>query len=303
MGVEAIADQPAPYDFGVSSRLSREAVVGLKRIHATAADELEVLLSRSFGEDIRVSNVHVTQVRYEQFVAAAPLGSYHFLMGSESLGGQFQAAFDPDSTAKMLALVFGSESVTNNRELSLVDARVLDSRVGLFVEALNRSFAPYFQLGLASLRSMINPKQVKIIDDNETVVQAELHFAVGVSKTEFCLRICYPQDDVTPVLVALSDVERASATEALHRSTPIQQSLMRVKLPVSVQLPTWVMNAESVESLAVGDVVRNGIPTTTPPRLCIADKPLLDVNTFAIGQRIAAEVLHIHHTGTPNHAH
>ena len=97
MGVEAIADQPAPYDFGVSSRLSREAVVGLKRIHATAADELEVLLSRSFGEDIRVSNVHVTQVRYEQFVAAAPLGSYHFLMGSESLGGQFQAAIDAAS--------------------------------------------------------------------------------------------------------------------------------------------------------------------------------------------------------------
>ena len=100
MGVEATAVQPAPYDFGVSSRLSREAVVGLKRIHAAAADELEVLLSRSFGEDIRVANVDVTQVRYEQFVAAAPLGSYHFLMGSESLGGQFQAAFDPDSTAK-----------------------------------------------------------------------------------------------------------------------------------------------------------------------------------------------------------
>ena len=58
-------------------------------------------------------------------------------MGSESLRSQFQAAFDPDSTAKMLALVFGSESVTNNQELSLVDARVLDSRVGLFVEALN----------------------------------------------------------------------------------------------------------------------------------------------------------------------
>ena len=54
MGVEAIADQPAPYDFGVSSRLSREAVVGLKRIHATAADELEVLLSRSFGKTCRL---------------------------------------------------------------------------------------------------------------------------------------------------------------------------------------------------------------------------------------------------------
>ena len=57
MGVEATAVQPAPYDFGVSSRLSREAVVGLKRIHATAADELEVLLSRSFGAAITEANM------------------------------------------------------------------------------------------------------------------------------------------------------------------------------------------------------------------------------------------------------
>jgi flagellar motor switch protein FliM len=294
MGVVTDVREPLPYDFGVSSRLSREAVVGLKKIHAATADELEVRLSRSFGDDIRVVSVDVSQVRYETFVNSAQTGSYHFVMFSNPLGGQFQAAFDPESTMRMLALVFGCEVTQTSRELSLVDARVLDSRVGLFIDALNQSFRPYFDMQLEAVRSMVNPKQVKIIDDDETVVQADLRFSVGVSKAEFTLRLCYPQDVVTPVLVALSDVERASATEALTRNTPIQKSLMGVRLPVSVQLPSWLMGAADVEHLDVGDVIRTGVLLESNPRLCVSGRALLDVSIFSSHQRVAAEVVGVH---------
>ena len=151
MGVGNDAREAVTYDFGVSSRLSREAVVGLKKIHTATADELEVRLSRSFGDDIRVVSVDVSQVRYETFVNAAQLGSYHFVMASDPLGGQFQAAFDPESTMRMLALVFGYDVTHTTRELSLVDARVLDSRIGLFIDALNQSFRPYFDVQLVAV--------------------------------------------------------------------------------------------------------------------------------------------------------
>ena len=72
MGEQAVRE-PVVYDFGVSSRLSREAVLGMRKIHAAAADELEFALSRAFGTEIKATSVEVSQVRYEAFVAMASL--------------------------------------------------------------------------------------------------------------------------------------------------------------------------------------------------------------------------------------
>ena len=62
MGVEAIADQPAPYDFGVSSTQPPTVVEpafprGNRRTRSAAVTVIR--------EDVHVSNVHVTQVRYD----------------------------------------------------------------------------------------------------------------------------------------------------------------------------------------------------------------------------------------------
>ena len=71
MGEQAVRE-PVVYDFGVSSRLSREAVLGMRKIHTAAADELEFALSRAFGTEIKATSVEVSQVRNEAFVAMAP---------------------------------------------------------------------------------------------------------------------------------------------------------------------------------------------------------------------------------------
>ena len=300
MGEQAVRE-PVVYDFGVSSRLSREAVLGMRKIHAAAADELEFALSRAFGTEIKATSVEVSQVRYEAFVAMAPTGSYHAVMTSPGLGGQFQAALDPESTSRMLGLVFNAKVDSTGRELSIVDAKVLDSQFKGFVTVIDRNFNQYYALDLQFSRSMVSPKQIKIIDDAEPVVLVEGKFSIGVEKIDFRLLICYPQDVVTPVLVALSDIERASASEALTRTSPIQKSLMSVRLPVSVRLPSWSVDAGVIESMELGDVLRTGLPSNVSPVLSVAGRSLLNVNCFASGRRVAAEVLGIHQSGKADH--
>ena len=158
-----------------------------------------------------------------------------------------------------------------------------------FLRAISGAFAPYLPMRLELLRSEVNNQLVKLVPADDVVVVIELLFSIG--EDELSITVCYPQKAIVPILSSLSDIEKAAASEALARSSPIRRSILRVPVPVSVQLPSTWLSALEVDQLKVGDVLQTGVPADTPPVLTIDGRAALKVRPTTRRSRVACAVV------------
>ena len=157
------------------------------------------------------------------------------------------------------------------------------------MRAIQGAYEPYFPLQLDFMRSEVNNQLVKLVPGDDVVVIIELHFTIG--DDDLAMTLCYPQKSITPILSSLSDIEQAAASEALARSSPIRNSILRVPVPVIVQLPSTWLSPVEVDQLKVGDVLKTGVDAETPPVLTIAGRPALRVRPTTRRTRVACAVV------------
>ncbi len=277
-----------PYDFGVPQRLGREATGGLRRIHETIARDLEQVLGARFEHDVRGSDVSLEQTRYQHFIDRLPARTYHGIVSSDALDGDC-AVLLPGATALRLVDCLLNTPRGPERNLTIVDACLIEDYLPRVLDAITAAFDPYHPLGLEFARSELNNQLVKLVPGDDVVVILEMLFTFG--DDDITIIICYPQEAIVPILASLSDLEREATAEALVRSSPIRRSILRVPIPVTVALPPTFMSAGDVSALKVGDVLQTGIAADTAPMLMIAGRPALNVRPTVRRNRLACAVV------------
>lgn len=288
MGFREDASDVVLYDFGVPQRLGRDAVAGLRRIHADVARDLEHVLSGVFEPDIRGSVVALEQTRYQTFIDNLPPRAFHAVVGTDALAGDFKIVL-PGPTALRLVDQILDTDPTDDRALTVVDARLIEDVLPGVLGAISDAFQQYHPMQMEFSRSELNSQLVKLVPGDDVVVLIELLFTVG--EDDLSLTLCYPQKAIVPILSSLSAIERDATDQALTRSSPIRRSILRVPVQVSVQLPPTWMSAESLNTLKVGDVLQTGISADTPPVLTIAGRSALRVRPTTRMRRVACVVV------------
>ena len=288
MGHQDNISDVVPYDFGVPQRLSREATSGLRRIHEVIARDLEHVFGQVFDHDVRGSVVNLEQTRYQQFVDRLPARGYHAVVAADALAGDLQIVL-PGSTALRLVDQLLQTSEGPERNLTLVDGRLIEDYIPRLLTTLGVAFAPYHPLTFSLVRSELNGQLVKLVAADDVVVLIELLFTFG--ENDNSVIIAYPQKAIVPILASLTQMEAAATAEALERSSPIRQSILRVPVPVTVALPPTSLPAGAVNSLKVGDVLQTGVAADTPPMLMIAGKPALQVRPSTRRNRLVCAVV------------
>lgn len=277
-----------PYDFGVPQRLSREAASGLRRIHEVLSRDLEHDLGTVFDCDVRGTVVTLDQARYQHFVDRIPGRAYHAVLSSEELDGDVQFVV-PDTTALRLVDRLLQTQNGPERNLTIVDARLIEDYLPTLLEAVAAAYRPYYPVVMEFSRSDLNGQLVKLVPDDEVVVVLELLFTIG--DDDITLVFCYPQKSIVPILATLSDMERAATAEAITRSSPIRRSILRVPIRTTVALPPTWLPAGAVDQLKVGDVLQTGIAADVAPMLTIAGRPALRVRPTTRRNRLACAVV------------
>ena len=288
VGFRGDTSEVVPYDFGVPQRLSRDATLGLRRIHQDIARDLEQVLGAIFECDVRDSVVTLDQSRYQNFIDDLPVRAFHAVVGSDALAGEFEIVL-PGSTGLRFVDQVLRTMPSGERPLTVVDARLIEDILPKFLRSIAGAFAPYHPLRLEFSRSELNSQLVKLVPSDDIVVVVELLFTVG--DDDLNLIICYPQKAIVPILASLSDLEQAATDEALARSSPIRRSILRVPVPVTMQLPPTWLPAASVNDLKVGDVLQTGIPADTPPVLTVSGRSALRVRPTTRRNRLACAVV------------
>ncbi len=288
VGFQQQSSDVVPYDFGVPQRLGREAASGLRRIHEVLSRDLEHVLGDFFENDLRGSVVTLEQARYQQFVDRVPARAYHAVLASDALDGDVQLVI-PDTTALRLVDRLLQTSEGPDRNLTIVDARLIEDFLPNLLSAVKNAYHSYHPVELEFARSELNGQMVKLVPDDDVAVILELLFTFGDDDVTFIF--CYPQKAIGPILTSLADMERAATSEAITRSSPVRRSILRVPIPVTVQLPPTWLPAGSVNDLKVGDVLQTGIAADTPPTLNISGRPALRVRPTTRRNRVACAVV------------
>lgn len=283
-----------PYDFGVPQRMGREATGGLRRIHETIARDLEQVFGTLFEADVRGSVVNLEQTRYQNFIDGLPARTYHGIMSSDALAGDCLVLL-PGSTSLRIVDQLLQTPAGPERGLTIVDACLIEDYLPRVLHAITAAFDPYHPLGLQFTRSELNSQLVKLVQGEDVVVMLEMLFTFG--DDDITLMLCYPQEAIVPILDSLTDLEREATNEALIRSSPIRRSILKVPLPVTVALPPSKIDAGSISTLQVGDVLQTGIAADESPLLSIAGRPALTVRPTVRRNRLACVVV-----GEPNDA-
>ena len=288
VGNRSTSSEIVPYDFGVPQRLGRDAVSGLRRIHEEIARDLEHMLGVVFESDVRASVVALDQRRYQTFIDGLPGQAFHAVVSSDALAGECEIVFPGPTALRLVDRILGT-TTGSTRSLTLIDAHLIEDLLPGFLASIAGAFEPYHPLGLSFARSELNSQLVKLVPGEDVVVVLELLFTIG--DDDITMVLCYPQKAIVPILASLSDIEQAATAEALSRSSPIRRSILRVSIPVAVQLPSTSLPAAAVDQLRVGDVLQTGIPADTPPVLAIAGRPALRVRPTTRRNKIACAVI------------
>ncbi len=288
VGLSTNSRDVVPYDFGVPQRLGREATAGLRRIHEAVARDLELVLGQVFEHDVRGSVVSLEQTRYQQFIDRLPARAYHAVVSSDALAGDLAVVL-PGPTALRLVDCLLQAPSGPERNLTIVDARLIEDYLPRILQTVSAAFQAYHPLGLTLVQSELNNQMVKLVPGDDVVVIIEMLFTFG--EDDVTLVLCYPQKAIVPILASLTDMEREVTEEALHRSSPIRRSILRVPVPVTVQLPPTLMTAGDLDSLKVGDVLQTGISADSPPLLTIDGRPALAVRPITIRNRLGCSVV------------
>jgi flagellar motor switch protein FliM len=288
VGFQQQSNDVVPYDFGVPQRLGREATSGLRRIHEVLSRDLEHELGDIFEADLRGSVVSLEQTRYQAFVEQLPARAYHAVLASDALDGDVQLIV-PDTTALRLVDRLLNTANGPDRNLTIVDARLIEDYLPTLLGAIRNAYRPYHPVEFSFSRSELNGQMVKVAQDDDVAVILELLFTFGEDDITFVL--CYPQKSIGPILTSLTDMERAATEEAITRSSPMRRSILRVPIPVTVALPPTWLPAGAVDQLKVGDVLQTGIAADTPPMLSISGRPALRVRPTTRRNRVACTVV------------
>lgn len=288
MGYRGETSDVALYDFGVPQRLGRDAISGLRRIHDDVARDIDQVLSTVFEVDVRGTVVSLEQTRYQSFIDSLPVRAYHGIVTSDALAGEFEIVLPGRTSLRVVDQLLGT-SETGDRPLTVIDAHLLEDLMPRILQSIAGAYEPYFPLHLEFVRSEVNNQIVKLVPGDDVVVIIELLFTLG--DDDLAITLCYPQKAITPILSSLSDIEQMAASEALARSSPIRASILRVPVPVIVQLPSTWLSPLEVDQLKVGDVLQTGVPADTPPLLTIAGRPALRVRPTTRRTRVACAVV------------
>lgn len=246
------------------------------------------MLGSVFEGDVRGSVVALEQSRYQKFLDGLPGQAFHAVVASDALAGECEIVLPGPTALRLVDRILGTSSGAS-RSLTLIDAHLIEDLLPRFLTSIAGAFEPYHPLGLEFTRSELNSQLVKLVPGDDVVVVLELLFTIG--DDDLTMVLCYPQKAIVPILASLSDIEQAATAEALNRSSPIRRSILRVSIPVTVQLPSAWLPAAAVNQLKVGDVLQTGVPADTPPVLAIAGQPALRVRPTTLRNKIACAVV------------
>ena len=245
--IAAKADEYAKlkvYDFKRPDKFSKDQLRAIQMIHESFARQMTTVLSTLIRSIVSAEIASVEQLAYEEFV---------------NFEGSMLIEINPALVFTIIDRMLGGRGtfLGTVRELTDIEKTVIERVIMRILELLEDSWSTVVDVRFRFESMESNPFFVQICSPSDMVLVVIMK--LRVSDVEGMVSLCFPYFLIEPIMDRLSSQQWFASTS--HKGDDqvkqwLNNSIMKVNMPLAMELGHTVLSLADVYALQVGDVIK-----------------------------------------------
>ncbi|WP_010269545.1 flagellar motor switch protein FliM [Paenibacillus senegalensis] len=246
------------YDFKRATRLSKDHLRSLTRIHENFARYLTTYFSTQLRTFVQINVVQVEQLPYDEFIRSIPKMTILNIFEADPLEGRMVLEVNPNVAYAMIDRLLGGmgNSPAKISSLTEIENMIMERMFGRALDTLQDAWKTVIDLQPRLETLETNPQFMQIASANDTIALISMNTRIG--DTTGMINLCIPHVVIEPIMQRLS-VHHMFVTQKKAKSEEeseiLHARLTQAKLPVIAELGHSQLSVEEFLSLAPGDVI------------------------------------------------
>ncbi|MBQ7193901.1 MAG: flagellar motor switch protein FliM [Synergistaceae bacterium] len=260
--IAAKADEYAKlkvYDFKRPDKFSKDQLRAIQMIHESFARQMTTVLSTLIRSIVSAEIASVEQLAYEEFVNYMVQPTVIGLIEIHPFEGSMLIEINPSLVFTIIDRMLGGRGTFsgNIRELTDIEKTVIERVIMRILELLEDSWSTVVDVRFRFESMESNPFFVQICSPSDMVLVVIMK--LRVSDVEGMVSLCFPYFLIEPIMDRLSSQQWFASTS--HKGDDevrnwLNNSMMKVNMPMAMELGHTVLSLADVYALQPGDVIK-----------------------------------------------
>ena len=260
--IAAKADEYAKlkvYDFKRPDKFSKDQLRAIQMIHESFARQMTTVLSTLIRSIVSAEIASVEQLAYEEFVNYMVQPTVIGLIEMHPFEGSMLIEINPSLVFTIIDRMLGGRGTFsgNIRELTDIEKTVIERVIMRILELLEDSWSTVVDVRFRFESMESNPFFVQICSPSDMVLVVIMK--LRVSDVEGMVSLCFPYFLIEPIMDRLSSQQWFASTS--HKGDEevrnwLNNSMMKVNMPMAMELGHTVLSLADVYALQSGDVIK-----------------------------------------------
>jgi flagellar motor switch protein FliM len=247
------------YDFKRPDKFNKDQLRAIQMIHEFFARQLTTTFSSFVRAMVSVEVASVEQLSYDEFVRSLVQPTVIVVMEMYPLSSNALLEINPRLVFAIMDRMLGGpgKSIYKPRELTDIERTVTERVVMRMLELLEESWSTIVDLRFRIQNMESNPYFAQICPASDVVVVVTLQVKLG--EVDGFINLCIPYFAIEPIVDRLSSQQwfvSTSSREDDASKEHLTKRLMKVRVPLSVEIGHVDLILEDLLKLQVGDVIK-----------------------------------------------
>jgi len=247
------------YDFKRPERVSKDQMRALEALHDSFARNLGAALSGYLRTIIEVSDAHIEQLTYSEFIHSIPNPTCFNLLKAEQLDGQLCLEISPLIIYPIIDRLLGGSNADlfiPQRPLTQIEQRLVQRITDRATHHLSEAWTNLTPAKFKVEDFESNPQLVQIVPPNETVVVVGFELKMG--NRAGTMSLCIPYNAIEPIMPLLTaqswvSYQRKGGQEDHLRK--LTRNVNTAPIELRVILAATTINVSDLLALQPGDLI------------------------------------------------
>lgn len=247
------------YDFKRPDKFSKDQLRAIEMIHESFARQLTTVLSTLIRSIVAAEIASVEQLAYEEFVNYMVQPTVIGLIEMHPFEGSMLMEINPALVFTIIDRLLGGRGafLGTIRELTDIEKTIIERVIMRILELLEDSWNTVVDVRFRFESMESNPFFVQICSPSDMVLVVIMK--LRISDVEGMVSLCFPYFLIDPIMDKLSSQQWFASTS--HKADPemkkwLNDSMMKVKMPLAMELGHTVLSLNDVYALQPGDVIK-----------------------------------------------
>jgi len=277
-----------PYNFSSAGQISTDQLRAISMLNDLFARNLTHNLAAWLRTRFQVNLVSAEQIPFNEFLLRIPEISYVASVRLEPLGALAVLQVDLALAPPIIDLLLGGDGREGSlRELTDIEEAIVASVVEIICRELTAAWQPVC-LSFNFERRQMQTQVARLMSVNEKTLC--LSFEIRMPHSSGLLNLAFPAVVANTILRRLTSDRGGRRRHAGEVRARMEASARRIRFGATLQLPPVRLNAQVVENLKPGAVIRLDLPANTVPEWRVGGQSLLSAQAIRQGVFRAARM-------------